>query len=116
MGEKNIILPELRPGRMQGKAYFAALRQLRDEIKYALRHDFEQTKHQNREVVISDTIFWALKYRVTPAALYSILEDERLLPYGTYKSLRDRGFRPINALKEIYSERRDELEIVDGNA
>lgn len=110
MSEINIRLPELRPAGLQGKAYYAALKQIQKEIREDVKADFKSYYRQHRSITTAEICFLALKYRVNLKAMFSILEDEGLLKTGTYGRVIAGGIRPIAALKRVYAERREELE------
>jgi hypothetical protein len=96
--------PELRPFARQGKAYYAELKAILKEIKYDLKHDFETISHRNGKVTVRDMCALALKYRLNLKATFDAIEDMRLLPCGTYDLMKDRDFRPMAALRDVWEE------------
>lgn len=96
--------PELRPFARQGKAYYAELKAILREIGADLRRDFAQTKRRSGSVTVRDVCALALKYRLNLKATFDFLEAERLLAFGTYDTLKDRGLRPMTMLREAWEE------------
>ena len=98
--------PELRPFARQGKAYRAELRAIFKEIQHDLRADFDRLYRARQKFTPRDLCYLALKYRVNPKATYEMLEDLKLVPIGKYDTLRERGFRPMAALYEVWDTER----------
>lgn len=101
-------LPELRPVRLQGKAYYTALRAILKEIKYDLKRDAERLQRGAGKFTVAHLCRLALTYRLNLKATAECLEDEHFLPAGTYQRLIDRGLRPMTALREVWAEMQNE--------
>jgi hypothetical protein len=99
-------LPGLRPVRLQGKAYYTALKQLLNDIGDDLLASAEARKRQTpdrRAFRVNDLCYLALAYRLNCKATAEFLEDRHFLPAGTYESIRGRGFRLVAALREVWA-------------
>lgn len=97
-------LPELRPVRLQGKAYYTELRRILKEIRYDLKADAERLMQENgRKFTLRHACILALKYRINLKATVEALEDERIVPYGAYDRMLSRGLRPMTVLRETWA-------------
>jgi hypothetical protein len=99
-----IELPKLRPYARQGKAYYAELRAILKEIRHRVLTDVKTLRRQGKRVTIRDVCVFALRYELNLKAMFDLLEDENVLPCGTYERLKDRGMRPMTALRGVYAE------------
>ena len=101
---EQIELPRLRPYARQGKAYIDELRAYLKEIQFGVKEDVRVLHRQNKKVTIRFVCELALKYELNLKAMFDFLEDEKLVPYGTYESLKDRGMRPMTMLRQVWQE------------
>lgn len=102
-------LPQLRPVARQGKAYYTELKAILKEIGPAITADAERIRHeQDRAFTVRDLCVLALRYRLNCKATCEHLEDVGFLPCGTYTRLRERDFRPVSRLKEVWAEMQGE--------
>jgi hypothetical protein len=97
-------LPELRPVRLQGKAYYRELKRILKEVGDDIEQDARQILRDTGKFTVRDLAFLALKYRLNMKATCEHLEECRVLKYGTYDSLKERKLRPMAYLKEVWSE------------
>lgn len=98
-------IPRLRPFARRGVAYYDELRSVLAEIGPQLKADAETAKKERGKITPADLCRWALKYTLNVKATTEALEDMRILPTGTYDRMRDCGFKPMAALREIMQER-----------
>lgn len=96
-----VELPRLRPLAFGGEAYYGELKQILEEIGPQLRADAEAIKAAGGAITVADLCRLALKYTLNVKATCEALEDWRILACGTYDMLRDRGFKPMQALREV---------------
>lgn len=92
-------LPQLRPIRLQGKAYYTALRAiLKDEGPDILA---TLARWRTQGVKITPTVLGALAltHMLNFKATCEYLEDCRILPCGTYDRITEGGCRPTQCLR-----------------
>lgn len=111
MTEKQIELPPLRPIRVQGKAYYVALRAILDEVGNDLHADAVTAKAEHR-MTPAMLCRLALTYRLNLKATTEYLEDRKVIRCGTYDRLfrESANLRPIACLKEVWAEMQTEQE------
>lgn len=110
MSEKQIELPPLRPIRVQGKAYYVALRAILKEIGDDLYADAVAAKHAHT-MTPRMLCQLALTYRLNLKATTEYLEDRKVIRCGTYDRVfrESANLRPIASLKETWAEMQGEV-------
>lgn len=104
MSDLWIELPQLRPLARQGKPYYAELRAIFKSEGQAIKDDVNRVHRAHHKLTVADVCRLALTHRINLKAMFDFLEDENILPCGTYDRLKDRGLRPMASLKEVWSE------------
>lgn len=99
-----IKLPRLRPYVRQGKAYYAELRAVLEEVGNSVACEARILLAQQHTITVADLCRIALQHRLSLKATAEYLEDRHFLFCGTYGRLRKWGFRPTAALRETWAE------------
>jgi hypothetical protein len=102
-------MPELRPVRLQGKAYYDALKRILREIGSSLLQDAIDIKTETHTFTPHNLCYLALKYRLNVKATCEWLEESGFLLHGTYQTLRERRFKPMYVVRQVWSECYQEL-------
>lgn len=108
MSDLNIELPPLRPLARQGAAYRAELKAILKAEGQAIVAEERIVFHRNGKVTVKDVCRIALAHRLNLKVTFDYLEERGALACGTYESLKDRGLRPMAALKEVWAEMQQE--------
>lgn len=101
-------LPELRPVRLQGGAYYKELRRLLRLLGGAIVEDAKAFHRRDQKITVDHVAQLALKYHLNMKAVAEYLEDRRVLPTGSYERLLERGLRPMTALTQVWNRISDE--------
>lgn len=108
MTTPTVDLPRLRPYARQGKAYIDELKAYLKDIQFQVKNDVKVLHQRNGKVTLRFVCQLALKYELNLKAMFGFLEDEHLIAFGTYESLKDRGLRPMTMLREVWTEMQQE--------
>ncbi len=92
-------LPELRPVRLQGRAYYAELRRILAEEEAEMRRTINAWKAECGGITPAMIGALALKHRLNVKATCEALEEWQLLRCGVYDRIRDGGIRPTDMLR-----------------
>lgn len=102
----NDTFPRLRPAARQGKAYYAELKHIYREITEDVKADVDAIHAEGRKITVRDLLLLALKYELNVKAMADLLEELRIVPFGRYDDLRNRGFRPMTELRKLWEAQR----------
>lgn len=87
MGSVEMTTNPTRPAPLRGKAYYAELKRIRDEITAPLTVDFNILKTQHGKITPVLVGWLALKYDVNLKAMFDILNDLKLIPCCLYDKI-----------------------------
>lgn len=102
-------MPELRPVRLQGRAYYDELKRLIREHGAQMLEDAIDIKTETHMFTPYDLAYLALKYRLNMKATCEWLEESGFLLHGTYAKLLDRRFKPVTVARRVWADKYEEL-------
>lgn len=96
--------PTLRPHRLQGRAYWGAVRALIDQHGEAIYQAAWAQRRAAGTFRTRDLCVLALQFRLHLKIIAEYLEDRKFIPYGTYERIRESRFPIMGSLYQVWAD------------